>query len=152
MWGGTRSGRVAGTSSVCAAERDTALFVILVVANFCGVKGEEGFFPCHPSALCLLELFPSLTLGWEGEGGAEIVCGDGVQVSAFNEAVGACSLILSLFHPKDLIRNAGSFIPPRCHIEEDVDSVYVVDIVTVGGQVVEEISCGDLVVVGERFL
>ena len=58
-----------------------------------------------------------------------------------------CSLLLSLLHPKDVLRHARSFISPRWQVEADIYSVCVVDTVVVVGEVVEELSCGDLIVV-----
>ena len=131
--GGCGVGRytVDGAGSNNTAKRGATLLVRLVVAICCGVSGEEGFFPCHPSVLCLLELVPSLAFGWEGKGGAERVCGNGGRVPAFNGAVGSCSLFLSLFCPKYVLRHARSLVPPRWHGEADINGVCVIKNVTV---------------------
>ena len=98
----------------------------------------------------MCEFFPSFALGWEGKDGTEIACGYGVHVFSFNGAVVLLSLILSLLHLKDVLRHAGSFVPPRWHGEADIDGVCVVKTATVVGKVVEELFCGYLVVVSIR--
>ena len=143
---------VDGANSVCAAEGDSTMLVCLVGTICYGVRGEEGFFPCHPRLLGMTELLTSLAFSWEGEGGAERAVGYGSQVPAFDGAVGLCSLILHLFYPTDVLRHAGSLVPPRGHGEADIDSVCIVKDVAVVSQVVKELSCGDLVVVGVKVL
>ena len=58
-----------------------------------------------------------------------------------------CSLLLSLLHLKNVLRHASSFISPRWYGEADIDGVFVVDTVAAVGEVVDEMSCGDLIVV-----
>ena len=76
------------------------------------------------------------------------MCGNGVQVIAFNGTVCSCSPIFSLFNPKDVLGHAVSFVPPHWHGEPYINGVCVVEAITVVVQVVEDISCGDIVLVG----
>ena len=98
------------------------------------------------------ELFPSVAFGWEGKVGAERVGGDGGQVPAFDGVVGSCSLLLPLFHPKYVLGHSGSFVPPCGHVEADIDDVCIIDDVAVVGQVVDDMSRDDLVVVSVGVL
>ena len=54
---------VDGAGSVRAAEGVATFLVHLIGATCCGVRGEEGFPPCHRHSLGLPELVPSLTFG-----------------------------------------------------------------------------------------
>ena len=116
-------------------KRKHCLFSI-VGAIFYGMSGEEGFFPCHPRSILLPEIFPSLTFAWEDEGSAERAGGDGGQLPVFDRAVGSCSLLLPLFHMKDVLRYARSFVSPLGHSEADINDVFIVEAVAVFGQVI----------------
>ena len=59
---------------------------------------------------------------------------------------------MPLFHPKDVLGHAGSFVPPPGHGEADINVVCVVKAVTVVGQVVEDMYHGDFFVVGVGVL
>ena len=143
---------VDGAGSVRAAKGGITFLVFLVGAICCDMSGEEGFFSSYPSALYFLELVPSLTIGWEGEGSTKRAFGDGGQVPAFNGEVGTCSLILYSFLPKYVLGHAGSFVPPYWHGKADIDGVCVIKTITVVGQVVEDLSHSDIVVVGFGIL
>ena len=62
--------------------------------------------------------------------------GDGGQLPVFDGAVGSCSLLLPLFHMKDVLRYARSFVSPLGHSEVDINDVCIVEAVAVFGQVI----------------
>ena len=60
-----------------------------------------------------VNFYGAFALVWEGKGNRERACGNSGQVCAFNGEVGACSLLLSLLHPKDVLNHTDSFVPAR---------------------------------------
>ena len=59
---------------------------------------------------------------------------------------------LSPLHLKEVFGHAENFVPPRWYGETDIDDVCVVNPVIVVGELVKDLSCGDLVAICDGVL